>query len=399
MKRVLKKAKGLALFSILVILSCGKASTKESSNASSDTTFTGDTVSAKSDSGGVLTATVDTSSKKTQIVKASSSSSISGCKAAFPSNSLNIPTDVSIQEVDSLASDNTAVDFGITEASTLSAASKAILISSNPSVSPSGPFTLQIPISTSLSLTSFNGYVLYKIDSGDATNPYKVGILGSSNIQVGEGVVNLTISHFGVYQLINSPTNLSLFSEVNVSSPPISLANMFPQTGTWKSSCLACRNNVPTCYEIDTFTASGSSISVTVSHYTDSSCSLRGDDSKAYSTYKVGSSVSTPSGATAVDVYATKYIVTPTILGASILNNQKFCGLSDWTASTPKNITGLACDSSNPDGVKARTFFSTFSISGSTLLLGKTAQSGVDDGTTEAKRMVGTDSVYPLTKQ
>lgn len=391
MTQILKRALGIAL-PLLLSCSCGKKSSSSSSN-SGDSTFSGKTLSANSDSGGILTATVDPNASENQILNASESSSIKGSRAAFGPGSLNVNGDVTIQSADSLASKNTNADLGIADSSSVNAASATVLIEIKPHHDPVKPFTLQIPLGNTLYLAT-ETRVLYKIQKAGSPGTYFLGFIPASELTIKDEKVVFQASYFGAYQLVTVSSGLGLVSEVQTVSPPIPTTNQFPISGTWKSTCQACRNNVQNCYEIDTFVSSGSSITLTLDHYADASCTTQGDRWEAFSTYSVGGSVDTPAGASAVDVYATKFIVTPTSIGAPLLNSQSLCGKTDWAANTAVDITGNKdCNTSNPDANSAGLIYSNFIVTASTFKPGVPLLSNVDDGTTEAKRMKGSDTV------
>ena len=389
--------KGLILLTgflpVLGCLSCGKSGSSSSSNNATSTNLPGTALPTKSDSGGVVTASLAANTTSAQLLKASSSSKVKGAQASFPAGALTIKADVSIQQADSLASGTSNAMLGITGASDVTAASKTVLVSASPLVTPSKPFTLQIPVSTSLALASSTHLsVLYRIQK-QGSSDYFIGFLDSSKFVVKSTYVNITASYFGAYQVVHVSDSLGKISEAEGLIPFVGLNQIFPINGTWATSCQPCRNNVSNCYEIDTLTSSGSSIILELDHFTDSNCYLQGDKWLNYSTYVVGSSVSSPSGGTAANIYSAKYFITAlTTTAATLFNSESLCGLTNWSANTTQNVTGLVCNSSSPTSTSARIIYSNYVVTSSKLLPGVPVSSSVDDGTTEAKRMLGSDS-------
>src|SRR5438270_11379831 len=92
----------------LSVTSCGHKSDSKSSDA--PPAAQGSVVQSKSDSNGILTATVDPKSTSTQVVKASDGSAVKGATIAVPPGAIAIATDITVQEGPTLAAPTSATE-------------------------------------------------------------------------------------------------------------------------------------------------------------------------------------------------------------------------------------------------------------------------------------------------
>lgn len=151
------------------------------------------------ESGGVVTGKLSGSSTGTQRLNASPSSSIAGSSVMFPPGAVTIDTAVTLEEGLDLSSDGALTELGIADAQS---ASPSVVLSSDPPVNPTKPFTVQIGTSSSASLLEEGlvYFIVYKVLDVAANKTY-VGSIPSSNVTLANGVAKFEIQFFGSYQL------------------------------------------------------------------------------------------------------------------------------------------------------------------------------------------------------
>lgn len=158
-------------------------------------------------------------------------------------------------------------------------------------------------------------------------------------------------------------------------------------TGTWKSSCVA-----ETIVIVD---ASNSQVSISSTKYSDSGCKTAAYSEVYDFNYGIGNDLASPEGAKELDqtvTAATITILSDALVGA--MNQSKYCGISDWSKDTPKDVTGKDCNGRSV--VVGSTQYTSLLVQGTKLWLGS-SRSG-NDGKTTAKRMQ-VDTTYTYTKQ
>ncbi|MEN9809207.1 MAG: hypothetical protein RLZZ488_774 [Pseudomonadota bacterium] len=165
--------------------------------------------------------------------------------------------------------------------------------------------------------------------------------------------------------------------------------------GTWSTGCVSADG--PSSKRV--ITVKGNTISQTFNGFSDASCASDLVQARQEATFTLGAAATAPAGAAKIDIANSKEFLTPKsdVYVNSLNTSPGFgnYGKSDWALNVEVEITGKKDDgSAEPE----TTEFNIYSVSGTTLCLGKT--SDTNDGKSDAKRPTTlATGVECLTKQ
>lgn len=198
------KTQKIVLVLPLVFASCMNGpSFMKQSNESSQTDNQNATVNvAAKDENGVATGAITAESGLTQVLQASSDSSIAGSSVSFPPGSIAIDTDISISAGESVASDEAISELGLDNSITASA--QPVTITSSVALDAAQAFTISLPLPDSSGLrlqdSEMNIAVFYKVNKVVAGGSF-TGVIGPENIVLNNGYAVVTTMHFGTFQV------------------------------------------------------------------------------------------------------------------------------------------------------------------------------------------------------
>ena len=145
--------------------------------------------------------------------------------------------------------------------------------------------------------------------------------------------------------------------------------------GTWITNCYASGSS----YYIQTVIVSGTDISQKKEQHTDSSCSTdNGTWIDTYSSLSIGDSVTFESGSTGhyFSIAISTFTYTPNLASdVTTMNDDAWCGFSDWTINTEKDYTGKTCGSTSYS-VANTTYLGLYMLVGNNLFVGDFSSTG-----------------------
>ena len=186
----------------------------------------------------------------------SSDPSFANASVVIPPGALSIPVDISMFQAQSLVSSSTASAVG---SSSLMAAGPAVAILPSQSVSITNPLAISIPFSALTSLTGEKQLVVIGIYPGEPKNELETFV--GNELDLGtSGVVKLSITRFGAFQVVYSDTvieKIKVETEIKIeqepASPPTEQEPTSPpteqeptstvnpyadQVGSWRQHCV-----------------------------------------------------------------------------------------------------------------------------------------------------------------
>ncbi len=353
-------------------------------------------VTPKSDTNGVVVATIDPNATNAQTIKSSDSSSIKGSSVTFPPGSLAIATDITLEAGLPVANAAAASELGLNGA-TLREASPTVVVESSVNGEAAAPFTLAIALSSPATLIGENDnlIVIYKVEKADGT--FALGVIPTGSLTIDGASVTLSTKSFGAYQAAYSSVAIAEAKEVATATSVTSVADLTPYLGTWVPNCFNGTGTSQTSDEVWLY-IDADGIKEEVKAYENSDCS--GDPSRmetAYMAYSIGEDSAYVSGAKDAEITLLGgSLVAYTDAAAAKFNQMNYCGFSDWEKDAVKDISDQVCD----DEVRASVglvYYTVVKIDGDKLYLGE----GDDkeyDMTTPAKRSRILDDEY-RTKQ
>jgi hypothetical protein len=151
--------------------------------------------------------------------------------------------------------------------------------------------------------------------------------------------------------------------------------------GTWYSGCLAYGNGGT---KVANVFAGNTNAKTAFYFINDASCGNGDFRIDTSHTISLGSTADATTGAKSIDWTVTTYDATPlTANGATTMNSQSYCGLTNWVVGVTQNTLALNCG-----GITVNTGtvdYDIFKITEGTLVFGYD-NSGVNDGSTAEKR-------------
>jgi len=145
--------------------------------------------------------------------------------------------------------------------------------------------------------------------------------------------------------------------------------------GTWITNCYEHEPG----YYIDTLIVSGTDVTHKSESHTDSSCSTdNGTWIYTYSSLSIGDSVTFESGSTGhyFSIAISTFTYTPNLASdVTTMNDDAWCGFSDWTINTEKDYTGKTCGSTSLP-VANTTLLGLYMLVGNNLFLGDFSSDG-----------------------
>lgn len=207
-----------------------KGAEEATDTASSQLTETNTSVTASPP--GPRTATIKASVATAQQLAAAPDSSLRGTSVTFPPGSLAVDTVISMQEGETLATDDIARDLGVNDSQAFAAAGPAVSITSSELIDASQAFTVNLTIAndSALRLDNLTLVVIYKVRKASAGGAYSVGYIAHDKLQVNSGSVAFETVYFGSYQAV--------YTRVSIPTP-----NANPQSQTATASVAAATSS------------------------------------------------------------------------------------------------------------------------------------------------------------
>lgn len=148
-----------------------------------------------------VSANVTASSSKSQVIKALPNSTLGASTLAISPGSLSGDTEISMLEASSLSNNATALELGYST-DAFQASGTAVMVDSSKPVSVANPMTLALPAPAAASLfaTGEDFAVIYRVK--DPVEGLKSGVIPSDKISVKGTIVEVGITKFGVYQVV-----------------------------------------------------------------------------------------------------------------------------------------------------------------------------------------------------
>jgi hypothetical protein len=164
--------------------------------------------------------------------------------------------------------------------------------------------------------------------------------------------------------------------------------------GTWETACINSNNQ----YGKNVLTVTGANMNQVSYAYGDAACATQWLTVEMSATAQYGADSQIVAGAKELDVVVSKvYLTGNESRIVDYLNQNTFCGFSDWAINQQKDITGLTCG----EETMPKTGDPYYDIYGQ-LQDGKLALGLADkeyDGKTVEKRVRHLDTEHPLTKK
>ena len=171
-------------------------------------------------------------------------------------------------------------------------------------------------------------------------------------------------------------------------------------SGSWLSDCYSEVEDGETKYVRDKIVFTTTVFAREMQEFSDSACATGTSTYAISGTITVGDEVTTPSGATALDLAMTA-VAQMTLMAdthVTYFNEQNVCG-GGWEKDTAKSVSAAGCtDDTGKDftSMLGKTWYSIYKIEDDTLSIG--VESGAQDGKTEATRETSFNT-NTLTKQ
>ena len=150
-----------------------------------------------------------------------------------------------------------------------------------------------------------------------------------------------------LYVLVISLLSFAIYSCAKKSDSSSSSSTTTELEGTWLASCFSSGSY----YKIDTLTVSGTGMEYKSERHSDSSCSSDNyTQDFTYSSLSIGDAITYDNG-TKTGAYFSMILSGATETPNSSydvtwVNDNSYCGYSDWELNVAKDITGKTCNSS-----------------------------------------------------
>ena len=165
----------------------------------------GTSATIKSDTNGVIIATLDPNSATAQVVKASANSNIKDVSIAFPPGALAIATDISLQEGETFSASALTAAAGVADGTSITQAATPVTVLS------SQPIDLKVPMVIALSLPSGAGLaadtlpierigVIFRVQV-QATGERLAGVVPAAALTIQGGRLLYPSNYFGWFQV------------------------------------------------------------------------------------------------------------------------------------------------------------------------------------------------------
>ncbi len=218
----LKSLKIIMVFPLVLSACMNGPSFMNHSNESSQTDNRNSVVVVNAqDENGVATGSITSESGVTQVLYASSDSSIAGSSISFPPGSLAIDTDVSISVGATIASDETISELGLDNS--ITAAAPPVTFFSSVALDAAQAFTISLPLPDSSGLrlqeSDTNIVVFYKVNKV-VGGGFFTGIIATENIALDKGYAVVSTNHFGTFQVAYLKRKLTSSVEVASAETP-----------------------------------------------------------------------------------------------------------------------------------------------------------------------------------
>ena len=280
---------------------------------------------------------------------ASDSSIANGAEVLIAPGSLAIGTSVSISAAEDIASND--LD-GMLGTSGITPGGPAVYFESSGSTISSNPMTITLPIS-STSLATQNIVVIYKTfesysEKKSENDNYYIGVIPTKNLVIKDNKVQLKTKRFGAYQVAFSQEEIS--SEVEVETPqPIVKIDMKKDDliyGTWQTDCTTSNSDSELrSYQSRISISDDDTYVEKFYEYDNNNCSEKTLLASTFMTrgqIKLG--IENYRGIREINIKPKSvYYSFKNQPEVNKMNQQKFCGFSNWERNEYKNVTNSDC--------------------------------------------------------
>ena len=172
------------------------------------------------DQNGATSGVIAGGSKSTQVISASTNSTVAGSNIEFPPGSLAISTEVTIQAGSNLATKSVLSQLNVT--SEVASSATSVAFTSSVATDAVVPFTVAIPLPDTSSLALLDPFanliIIYHVTKASSSNADFTGIISRDAIDTSTGFARFAVSHFGTYQAVITKT---LVQAVEIAAAPI----------------------------------------------------------------------------------------------------------------------------------------------------------------------------------